>query len=46
MVFTVAAKLNLGTSFGQNIESTFIQAANEVADIGDGIFDFSENMLD
>jgi hypothetical protein len=44
-VFTVAAKDNLGTKFEQNIESTFIHAASDVADIGEGIFDLSENIL-
>jgi hypothetical protein len=45
MVFTVTARDNLGTRFEQNIESTFIQAASDVADIGEGIFDLSENIL-
>ncbi len=46
MVFTVAATDNLGTKLEENIESTFMQAASDVADIGEGIFDLSENPLD
>ena len=45
-VFTVAATDNFGTRFEQNIESTFMQAASDVADIGEGTFDLSENMLE
>ena len=44
-MFTVAAKDNFGTRFELNIESTFIQAANDVAEIGEGMFDLSESTL-